>query len=263
MEESWLDGCWHDLHQPQSVEFLTQRALSGIALTTVFVAVGVSVGLLAVGHRSWPRAVAFLFLGVLAVAYYWSWSFLVQAAKHVLDDRRCGHGRPNSVSGHFSYHAFFAFVLPYLWRVWALGTSSAAAAVATASAYPPRSAVFARAVGLLALAVFACASVYTLWNTYFWGYHSLRQVLYGVASAVLAALGFAALAEPVAAPLRRPLPVPGRSTLIRTAAASLLAAGAFAAVLHAAAELPDGALYAVYGFHAVLVLLIAAFFHTS
>jgi hypothetical protein len=83
------------------------------------------------------------------------------------------------VSGHFSFFFFYGVSLPYL-AFTLLPYDNAR--LAFRSILNPKSGFhFKLALLSLCYAVFVFAGLYTLTQTWSWGYHSMRQIIYGVA----------------------------------------------------------------------------------
>ncbi len=84
-----------------------------------------------------------------------------------------------SVSGHFSFFFFYGVSLPYL-ALTLLPYDNAR--LAFRSILSPKSTFhFKLALLSLCYAVFLFGGLYTLTQTWSWGYHSMRQIIYGVA----------------------------------------------------------------------------------
>eukprot|EP00667_Euglena_gracilis_P016238 EG_transcript_16973 len=96
------------------------------------------------------------------ILWYYASFAVVKVLKHVLDDRSCSK-HANSVSGHANLFAFLFLSLPALRYM----------------RPPPLPSGRQELRWLLCYLLLVALGVWQLWRTYFWGYHSLRQLVYG------------------------------------------------------------------------------------
>ncbi|KAA8492810.1 hypothetical protein FVE85_9082 [Porphyridium purpureum] len=129
-------------------------------------------------HRRWAPWFELAFAVLWFHASYW----FLYVAKAWLGDVNCNSARapfyPNGVSGHYAYFGFCSLGLPVFF----------AAHLQTSQRHERRqnekTNAFFSALYLVAM-VYALTSSITLYRTYAHGYHSARQVLLGVATAIL------------------------------------------------------------------------------
>jgi len=109
--------------------------------------------------------------------WYGSTYALLTALKELLGDSTCGGEKNNGISGHFSFFFFYGVSLPFLALVLIRGNSR----VSLHNVLSPKS-TFHFKLTLLSLCytVFFFGALYALSQTWGWGYHSKRQILYGI-----------------------------------------------------------------------------------
>ena len=134
---------------------------------------------------SHPHLSALRFLDLLKVllAYMWYLAayFTCNALKGYMGDSRC-NVHANSISGHYLFHLYSGLALLHLH---AQQTHATVYSVVSPHFYAR---LFHSNVSKLFMFVFICYSLLSaiiLMNTYLHGYHSLRQILYGVAMALV------------------------------------------------------------------------------
>ncbi|KAJ5075360.1 hypothetical protein M0811_07330 [Anaeramoeba ignava] len=99
--------------------------------------------------------------------------FIVELFKMVFSDLNCNI-KSNSISGHFSYHSFWIFSLPYL--------------IFSFQKFHPFTnfrSKFLTKTSLIFYIIFLAHSIISLSRTYFGGFHSLRQVIYGLINGII------------------------------------------------------------------------------
>uniref|UniRef100_A0A7S1J562 Uncharacterized protein n=1 Tax=Eutreptiella gymnastica TaxID=73025 RepID=A0A7S1J562_9EUGL len=172
----WLDDCYHDRFSHPMVLFPTADQLLYLTEFCVVLCLGASFwGPLGGSMKAMSRKPLAMDLNLselvdtLATLIWYFGSFaLVLALKYILDDRNCST-HPNSVSGHTN---LFVFTIPTLF---VLRYRSAR--------HPP----FRKSecIWLLPYLGTIVLSVWQLFRTFVWGFHSLRQMLYGGAFGVM------------------------------------------------------------------------------
>ena len=134
---------------------------------------------------SHPHLSSMRFLDLLKVllAYMWYLAayFLCNALKGFMGDNTC-NVHANSISGHYLFHLYSGLALLHLHAQQTHATHHSI----VSSAFYQR--LFASNISKLFMFVWVCYSLISaiiLMNTYLHGYHSLRQILYGVCMALV------------------------------------------------------------------------------
>lgn len=139
------------------------------------------------------------------VWYYVSYALCI-SLKHYFDDIACS-SHPNSVSGHFNFYLFASLTLTHL-LVLALDTSAIHPPVSSSSASSAsqkRHSSISQAIAsfyshsfyrkhfllycITCICFFITAAI-QLYRTYFYGFHSLRQIIYGSTLGLLSYAAF-------------------------------------------------------------------------
>jgi hypothetical protein len=188
-----LDVCAADrftIRREQETLWHTHRSLSSFVFTASVWAFLIFLAILVVwGESKTPSAQFYVpqfqwnwntFFGAAFLLLWYGSSYaLLTAMKIILGDTSCGGEKSNSVSGHFSFFFFYGMSLPYL-ALTLLPYEGGR--LAPRAILNPRSAFdFKLTVLSLCYAVFLFGGVITLSQTWSWGYHSLRQIIYGIA----------------------------------------------------------------------------------
>jgi len=153
-----LDGCYADRFDPL---YTKPHSLFHAVLPVTF-GVGVILLLLyAYGSMNW----VFFFASFAGLLLYLVMYALLAGLKELLRDTTCSaHG--NSVSGHYSAHIYFIFTLFYLQNFTSLKLKTGRTILQT--------------VAVILYLLVVLLSAVTLVNTVMGGFHSLRQVYYGI-----------------------------------------------------------------------------------
>jgi len=122
--------------------------------------------------------------------------------KHILDDQNCS-SHPNSVSGHYTFHIYYLLSLPYLYMTLAEYQISTSKVINSKNKRDDNSLVqvFRNGPSVHTLAMtyvlFVVSAVLTLTRTWTFGFHSLRQILYGTLLALISHITCISLLEQV------------------------------------------------------------------
>jgi len=139
-------------------------------------------------HMNWNA----FFACTYTILWYANTYCLIDALKDVVGDMTCGSGRSgaNSISGHFSFYVFYFITLAHLGLSLISfeppEASGSKSYLSKNSILSPNS-IFEFKLFLLSgsFLLFCVSGVYTLLQTWTWGYHSLRQVYYGMFVGIL------------------------------------------------------------------------------
>lgn len=115
-----------------------------------------------------------MFHVLAAVAWYYCSWILVAILKQIINDTSCGR-HPNSVSGHYNFFTFAILSVLFL----KLKFDSEQSEEGNRSGRRADRVTLMSAVFGIFYVLFIAGSMLSLWDTYFLGYHSLRQVVYG------------------------------------------------------------------------------------
>lgn len=188
-----LDVCASDrftIRSQQATLWHTHRSLSSLVFTTSVWALLIFLAVLVTWGESKTNSSDFympqiqwnwntFFGAAFLLLWYGSTYAMITVLKVVLGDTSCGGEKSNSVSGHFSFFFFYGVSMPYL-ALTLLPYDNAR--LAFRSILSPKSTFhFKLALLSLCYAVFLFGGLYTLTQTWSWGYHSMRQIIYGVA----------------------------------------------------------------------------------
>eukprot|EP01089_Gocevia_fonbrunei_P016619 TRINITY_DN5200_c0_g1_i2.p1 TRINITY_DN5200_c0_g1~~TRINITY_DN5200_c0_g1_i2.p1 ORF type:complete len:346 (+),score=10.80 TRINITY_DN5200_c0_g1_i2:45-1082(+) len=136
-----------------------------------------------------------LFAISYSALWYASAYCLLVAFKEFLKDTNCGSladethklYHRNSISGHYSFHLYYICTLPFLAVTclpWARSVKLWESTELDVNDH--KAAKFI--ISLISYLIFVICSCITLYGTYYWGYHSLRQIYYGALFGVLSHL---------------------------------------------------------------------------
>lgn len=128
-----------------------------------------------------PKKGASLFLVSFVSLWFHLTYWLLLLLKGLLDDTTCSFGRflgqPNSISGHYCYFTYCFLSLTTIFRVkhtyWKARNT-------TRSWRSTLTQVADNHLSKLLFYTFIIGGVVTVYRTFFHGYHSLRQILYGI-----------------------------------------------------------------------------------
>lgn len=130
----------------------------------------------------------------ITIFWYGSTYLLCYALKIILGDSTC-HEHPNSVSGHYCFHVFY--ILSTLFLIVQLERDPQALRHYSGLLWQDFNSVRSESkLLIMTYVVFVCCSLFTLSRTWIFGYHSLRQILYGVILALLSNLGLSYIFSP-------------------------------------------------------------------
>ena len=172
----------------ESLAAVTERVSSAwLPPTTIMLACLIACCLIKsfLPSTSHPHLSALRFLDLLKVllAYMWYLAayFLCNALKGYMGDETC-NVHANSISGHYLFHLYSGLALLH---IHAQQTHATQHSIVSPHFYQR---LFHTNVSKLFMFVFICyalLSAIILMNTYLHGYHSLRQILYGVCMALV------------------------------------------------------------------------------
>lgn len=128
------------------------------------------------------RSYRWRYIGIVLLAYMWYLNayFLCSTLKSILSDYRCNR-HSNSVSGHYLFFVYMSFTLFHL-HIHQVGLLDAS----LASYRTWKKLLFATTETIfftVSYTLFLAFSLYIMYNTYIGGYHTIRQILYGIALA--------------------------------------------------------------------------------
>ncbi len=151
----WLDTCWMQRKDNPYSTHIRSRILLDLCTR------GSLLVLLAWAVFVTPSAASTV---ALASAWFTLSHWIVTGLKTALADGACGSGHANSVSGHVNYYVF---------------------TVAAATWIIQRHQGFEHVVTKVIYAALSASSAVDLWRTYFYGFHSARQMILGLLFAVI------------------------------------------------------------------------------
>lgn len=103
--------------------------------------------------------------------------------KELIADTICNQTKANSVSGHFAFYLYHILTLPHLWR-YSFWPEDNEPWTGRKEVVPDHKPVL-RNVIKAAYIAFVALTCFTLYRTYFFGYHSLSQCLNGILFGIL------------------------------------------------------------------------------
>eukprot|EP00761_Pharyngomonas_kirbyi_P012625 gb/GECH01012652.1/.p1 GENE.gb/GECH01012652.1/~~gb/GECH01012652.1/.p1 ORF type:complete len:312 (+),score=16.14 gb/GECH01012652.1/:1-936(+) len=176
---SLLDGCYSDRYD----RYNGKNTDGNILFQLLELSVMLTVGLVVWQGRTARHA---LMLVSIAGAWYYTTAVLVTALKHILDDTQCSR-RPNSVSGHAAFYAFMPAALAFIYgRIKNQSSVPLDGVSRKGQIYWHRSNTMFVAMELITILL----TLINGYHTYTHGFHSPRQITYGIVLGLLALLAF-------------------------------------------------------------------------
>lgn len=123
-------------------------------------------------------------VGIKQSIYMFVWyaitNLFVQYFKIWLEDTTCGKGKPNSISGHYSFFGFYMLTFPCLFNTIPLIYSSRRSFTLPAMVNFLKDKRLLESLISIFYIIFCLLSLYTVFETWKYGYHSHNQIINGL-----------------------------------------------------------------------------------
>eukprot|EP01124_Arcella_intermedia_P007484 TRINITY_DN14596_c0_g1_i1.p1 TRINITY_DN14596_c0_g1~~TRINITY_DN14596_c0_g1_i1.p1 ORF type:complete len:326 (-),score=42.10 TRINITY_DN14596_c0_g1_i1:44-1021(-) len=175
-----LDSCWFDRYnRSKEIDFFTADVL--LASTFGLILVATIMAIINNPNKNSRLNTYVLYNALYAFSWHFAWFPTVVHLKAILGDRQCSQ-KLNSVSGHYYVHTYSLLTLLYI----TVGTRRPTLYTSNYYSFDFLKKVYngqAKRKTILIVCMYSLAvvlSVITLFRTISYGFHSIRQSLYGV-----------------------------------------------------------------------------------